>query len=80
MLAPFLMDTLILSSLCWLSSKYASLSLAACRKGAAYGVAGVTKGLGISAVNGFGILETIKDALEDKVCSIKPSSLESVSC
>ena len=39
-----------------------------CRKGAAYGLAGIVKGLRISAVNGFGILSTLLTALEDKVC------------
>ena len=38
----------------------------ACRKGAAFGLAGVVKGLGISAVNGYGILATLKTALDDK--------------
>ena len=41
--------------------------LTCCRKGAAYGIAGVVKGLGISAINGYGILGAFKNALEDKV-------------
>lgn len=36
------------------------------RKGAAYGIAAVVSGLKISAVNGFGILDTLKASLEDK--------------
>ena len=37
------------------------------RKGAAYGLAGVVKGLKISSVNGFGILDSLKASLEEKV-------------
>lgn len=41
-----------------------------CRKGAAYGLAGMVSGLKISAINGFGILDALKASLEDKVMYI----------
>lgn len=37
------------------------------RNGAALGLAGVVKGLKIVAVNGYGILKTLKDGIQDKV-------------
>ena len=37
------------------------------RNGAALGLAGVVKGLKIVAINGYGILDTLKAALQDKV-------------
>ena len=36
------------------------------RRGAAFGVAGVVKGLGIMAMKNFGIMEALKAAVEDK--------------
>ncbi|EEB06954.2 translation elongation regulator Gcn1 [Schizosaccharomyces japonicus yFS275] len=36
------------------------------KKGAAYGLAGLTKGVGIKAFKDFGIMDTLKEALEDK--------------
>ena len=37
-----------------------------CRKGAAFGLAGIVKGLGVSAINGHGILDALKKALDDQ--------------
>jgi hypothetical protein len=37
-----------------------------CRKGAAFGLAGIVKGLGVSSVNGYGILDALKGALDDQ--------------
>lgn len=37
-----------------------------CRRGAAYGLAGIVKGLGVSAVNGFGVMDALKAALDDQ--------------
>ena len=45
------------------------------RKGAAYGIAGVVSGLKISAINGYGILDTLKASLEDKASLYLPSQL-----
>jgi hypothetical protein len=36
------------------------------RRGAAYGVAGIVKGLGIASLKGFGVLEALKSMVEDK--------------
>jgi hypothetical protein len=36
------------------------------RRGAAYGVSGVVKGLGIASLKGFGVLEALKSMVEDK--------------
>lgn len=36
------------------------------RRGAAYGLAGVVKGLGISSLRGYGIMDTLKISVEDK--------------
>ncbi len=57
-------------SLCcgWHARLTYSLSTPACqcRRGAAYGLAGIVKGLGVSAVNGFGIMDALKAALDDQ--------------
>ncbi|KAK9857624.1 hypothetical protein WJX84_011127, partial [Apatococcus fuscideae] len=45
---------------CLKGEKYAQ------RRGAAYGLAGVVKGTGISAINGFGILGKLKDGMQSK--------------
>jgi len=37
------------------------------RRGSAWGLAGLVKGLGIGSLKNFGILERIKDATEDQV-------------
>lgn len=37
-----------------------------CRRGAALGLAGIVKGLGISAINGYGILDALKAAMDDQ--------------
>ncbi|KAK9840722.1 hypothetical protein WJX81_000165 [Elliptochloris bilobata] len=36
------------------------------RRGAALGIAGMVKGLGISAINGYGILDALKTAMDDQ--------------
>ena len=36
------------------------------RRGAAFGIAGVVKGLGIMAMKNFGIMDSLKTAVEDK--------------
>ena len=36
------------------------------RRGAALGLAGMVRGLGISAINGYGILEALKTAMDDQ--------------
>lgn len=36
------------------------------RRGAAFGLAGVIKGLGVSAINKFGTMDTLKEALDDQ--------------
>ncbi|KAK9866109.1 hypothetical protein WJX84_009505 [Apatococcus fuscideae] len=36
------------------------------RRGAAYGLSGVVKGTGISAINGFGVLSKLKDGMQSK--------------
>jgi len=36
------------------------------RRGAALGLAGMVKGLGISAINGYGILDALKAAMDDQ--------------
>ena len=36
------------------------------RRGAALGLAGMVKGLGISAINGYGILDALKTAMDDQ--------------
>lgn len=36
------------------------------RRGAAYGVSGVVKGLGIASLKGFGVLESLKAMVENK--------------
>lgn len=43
------------------------------RRGAAYGLAGIVKGLGISSLNGYGVLAYLTTALDDKVPSLPPS-------
>lgn len=37
-----------------------------CRRGAAFGLAGIVKGLGVSAINGYGVLDALKQALDDQ--------------
>lgn len=37
-----------------------------CRRGGAYGIAGVVKGLGIAALRGHGIMASLKTAIENK--------------
>ena len=37
------------------------------RRGSAWGLAGLVKGLGIGSLKNFGILDRIKDATEDQV-------------
>ena len=46
-------------------------TILACRKGAAYGLAGVVKGLQIRALNEYSILATLKSSLTDKVRASK---------
>ena len=36
------------------------------RRGAAFGVAGVVKGLGIAALRGYGVLDALRAGVEDK--------------
>ena len=38
------------------------------RRGSAWGLAGLVKGMGIGSLKNFGILERIKEATEDQVC------------
>ena len=38
------------------------------RRGSAWGLAGLVKGMGIGSLKKFGILERIKEATEDQVC------------
>lgn len=38
------------------------------RRGSAWGLAGLVKGMGIGSLRNFGILERIKEATEDQVC------------
>ncbi len=63
--------------LLWSATSKSSRSPFACRKGAAYGLAGVVKGLKISSVNGFGILDSLKASLEEKVSIMHPRSRDS---
>jgi hypothetical protein len=44
----------------------ACLTRPQCRRGAALGLAGIVKGLGISAINGYGILDALKAAMDDQ--------------
>ena len=46
----------------------------ACRRGAAYGLAGVVKGLQIRAFTEYGILATLKSSLTDKVRGFRVES------
>jgi len=48
------------------------------RRGSAWGLAGLVKGLGIGSLKNFGILERIKDATEDQVSLHINSILTSV--
>lgn len=36
------------------------------RRGAAFGLAGIIKGLGVSAINKYGTMDTLKKALDDQ--------------
>ncbi|EGV63734.1 ARM repeat-containing protein [Yamadazyma tenuis ATCC 10573] len=45
------------------------------RKGAAYGIAGVVKGLGIKALQDFDVMRLLGDAVEDKKSTIKRESV-----
>jgi hypothetical protein len=42
------------------------LLLSLVRRGAAFGIAGIVKGLGIMAMKNYGIMDTLKTAVEDK--------------
>lgn len=39
---------------------------AACRRGGAFGIAGVVKGLGITSLRGHGIMDALKFGIENK--------------
>ncbi len=49
------------------------------RRGSAWGLAGLVKGLGIGSLKNFGILERIKDATEDQV-SLHISTILIICC
>ena len=38
-----------------------------CRRGAAWGIAGIVKGLGIASLKGYGILDAVMAGLNDEV-------------
>jgi len=51
------------------------------RRGAAFGLAGVVKGLGVGSVKTFGIMEALKTAIEDKKSSVaRDGALQGFEC